>query len=199
MNQSATHASSSNGSNYSNGAQYMPNTGMYMGQFHWPQPACILHSGYAPAHPHNPYGVPVNGTHGSYAPVTRSPGVGARVSHHAFQPGQNGCHPPAVANVSCATHVGPYPQHPSAPFLHHQPFPSTSLPGVANPYIPPIPHRGCHHRHHGTGIAAGSASSSLPRVPKRTAEDLDRVIKRRKVVPGGMKNDPLFVSFLFTS
>ncbi|KAG2136521.1 uncharacterized protein EDB93DRAFT_782259 [Suillus bovinus] len=210
MNQSTTPVSSSNGSDYSNGTQYMPNTGMYMGQFHWPQPACIPHPGYAPAHPQYPYGVPANGTHVPYAPVAPSSGVGAGVAPHASQPGQNGCHPPTGANVACATNVGPYPplatvapppQHPSAPFLYHQPFPSVSQPGAANPCVPPMPHQGCLDQHRGSELTTGSASSSLPKVPsspvgqKHSAEDIECDIKRNKVY-GGMKNDPLFTPVL---
>ncbi|KAG2343889.1 hypothetical protein BDR05DRAFT_989629 [Suillus weaverae] len=156
----------------------VPNTRMHMGQFSWPQPAYI--PGYASL-PKYPYGMPPNGMHGAapqYAPVAPSAGAGAGVAHQAFQPGQNGHYPPAVANVLDSTYVGPYPpltaaappqQYPSAPQLYHQPFPS------------------------------GSAPSFLPQVPtfsvakKRVAEDLgERDAKRTKVGSCKIKNDPLF-------
>ncbi|KAG1845439.1 hypothetical protein C8R48DRAFT_817237 [Suillus tomentosus] len=208
MTQYTPHVSSSNGSDSSNATQYMPSTSVYMGQFPWPQPACIPNSGI-----YYPYGMPANGTHNvppPYAPVAPSPSAGAGVAYHASQAGQNGYHPLALANVSCATHVGPYPlltaaapsQDPSAPPLYHQPFPSTSFSGGANPYAAPIPHQGYFHQHHGPGLATNFASSSLPQAPsfsvspKCIAEDIDRHIKQSKIVPGGMKNDPLFTPVL---
>ncbi|KAG1782641.1 hypothetical protein EV702DRAFT_394046 [Suillus placidus] len=191
----------------------VPNAGMYMGQFPWPQPAYI--PGYAPP-PNYPYGMPPDGTHGAapqYAPVAPSAGVGAGVAHHAFQPAQHGYYPPAVAGVPGATNVGPDqpltaaappPQYPPAPPLYHQPFPSNSVPGAPNPYAPPIPHQGYLQQPHGPGLAMGSASSVLPQVPnfpvakKRVAKDLEeRDAKRTKVGSSKMKDDPLFVSFLF--
>ncbi|KAG2337770.1 hypothetical protein BDR05DRAFT_969889, partial [Suillus weaverae] len=93
MTESTPHASS-DGSNSS-----VPNTGTPMGQIPWPQPAYI--PGYAPP-PNYQYGMPPNGMHGvapQYAPVAPSAGAGAGVTHHAFQPGQNGHYPPAVGNV----------------------------------------------------------------------------------------------------
>lgn len=209
MTQYAPHVSSSNGSDSSNATQYMPSTSVYMGQFPWPQPAYIPNSGI-----YYPYGMPANGTHNvppPYAPVAPSPSAGAGVAHHASQAGQNVYQPPALANVSYATHVGPYlpltaaapSQDPSTPPLYHQPFQSTSFSGGANPYAAPIPHQGYFHQHHGPGLATGFASSSLPQAPsfsvspKCIAEDIDRHIKQSKIIPGGMRNDPLFVSFLF--
>ncbi|KAG1886136.1 hypothetical protein F4604DRAFT_1724843 [Suillus subluteus] len=185
MTQSTPHTSSSYGSDSSNAAQSTPNTGMYMAQFPWPQPVYIPHPGCAPAHLYYPYGVPPNGTHGAappHAPVAPSPGVGAGVAHHAFPAGQKGYYPSAVVPVSHATYVCPYP-------------PLT--------YALPIPHQGYPHQRHGPRLATGSASSSLPQAPgfsvgkKRVAEDLqDRDVKRTKICPDGMKNDPLFKPLL---
>ncbi|KAG1793958.1 uncharacterized protein HD556DRAFT_457410 [Suillus plorans] len=208
MTQYTPHVFSSNGSDSSNVTQYMPNTSVYMGQFPWPQPACIPNSGV-----YYPYGMPANGAHSvppPYVPVAPSPGAGVGVAHHVSQAAQNSYQPPVLANVSYATHVGPYPpltaaapsQDLSAPPLYHQPFPSISFSGGTNPYAAPIPHQGYFHQHHGPGLATGFVSSSLPQAPsfsvsqKCIAEDLDRHIKQSKIVPGGMKNDPLFTPVL---
>ncbi|KAG2099825.1 uncharacterized protein F5147DRAFT_331674 [Suillus discolor] len=205
MIQSTPHPSSPHGSDSSNATQYMPNTGMYMGQFPWPQPACIPYPGHAPAHPYYPYSVPLNGTHGappSYAPVAHSPGVGAGVAHHVFQTGQNGYCPCAVTNVSLVTYVGPYlpptaaalpPQGPPAPPLYHQPF--LSFPAAANPCASPIPHQRYLHQHNGTGLVTDSASQapSVSLIQRHMAEYLHhRYIKQTKIGSGGIKNDPLF-------
>ncbi|KAG2336116.1 hypothetical protein BDR05DRAFT_953584 [Suillus weaverae] len=187
----------------------VPNTGMNMGQFPWPQPAYI--PGYAPP-PNYLYGMPPNGTHGAAPQYAPSAGVGAGVAHHAFQPGQNGHHPPVVANVPDATYVGPGPpltvaappsQYPPTPPPYHQPFPSNSLPGAVNPYVPPMLPQGYLQQLHGAGLATGSAPLFLPQVPtfsvaeKRITEDLgERDTKRTKVASHGMKNDPLFKSML---
>ncbi|KAG2136516.1 uncharacterized protein EDB93DRAFT_782049 [Suillus bovinus] len=200
MTHSTPNHCSLHGCDSSNATQCMPNTGMHVGQFPCPQPASIPHPCHVPTYPYYPYGVPL-----PYVLVAPSPCVGAGAAHHACQAGQNGCHPPAVANVSCATCSGPHPppnasaappQNPSAPLMRHQPFPSISFPAVANPCILPILHQGCPNQHQEPELATGSASSSLPQVPKRTAKDIERDIKRSKVVPGGMKNDPLFTPVL---
>ncbi|KAG1775305.1 hypothetical protein EV702DRAFT_1120092 [Suillus placidus] len=167
MTESTPHASS-DGSNSS-----VPNTGTPMGQIPWPQPAYI--PGYAPP-PNYQYGMPPNGMHGvapQYAPVA----------------------PTAAA---------PPPQYLPAPPLYHQPFPSNPLQGAADPYAPPMVHQGYLQQPHGAGLATGSAFSFLPQVPnfsvakKRVAENLgERDAKRTKAGSCGMKNDPIFVSFLF--
>ncbi|KAG1814005.1 uncharacterized protein BJ212DRAFT_1482351 [Suillus subaureus] len=206
MTQSTSHPSSSNDSDSSNAAQYMPNTGMYMGQLPWPQPAYIPHLGF-----YNPDNVEPNAPHGdapSYAPVAPSPDAGAGVEHHAFQAGPNGYYPPAVADVSGATYVGPYPpltqtapppQHPSAPPLCRQSFPSSSFPGAANPYTPPEPYQEYIHQNHAPWLSAPFAPLFVPRAPslsvgkKRVAEGLEeRGVKRTKIVSSRIKNDPLF-------
>ncbi|KAG1793973.1 uncharacterized protein HD556DRAFT_460302 [Suillus plorans] len=206
MIQSTPHPSPSHGSDSSNTTQYMPSTGMYMGQFPWPQPACIPYPGHAPAHHYYPYGVPLNGMHGaplSYAPVAHSPGVGAGVTHHVFQTGQNVYCPCAVANVSLVTYVDSYPpptaatlppQTPPAPPLCHQPFPS--FPAAANPCVPHIPHQRYFHQYHGPGLVMDSASQapSDSLIQKHMAEYHHHryYIKRTKIGSGGIKNDPLF-------
>ncbi|KAG1886082.1 hypothetical protein F4604DRAFT_1675754 [Suillus subluteus] len=160
MTQYTIHASSSHGFDSSNVTQYMPNTGMYMGQVPWPQPAYIP-PGYAPARPHFPHGgVSRNGTNGTappHAPVAPSSGVGPGVPPHAFQAGQNGHYPPATANVLRATCVGPYPPLTAA------------APPQQHPSVLPI---------------TGSASTSLSVRKKRAGEERvadDRKVKRRKV------------------
>ncbi|KAG1830835.1 hypothetical protein EV424DRAFT_1534766 [Suillus variegatus] len=205
MIQPTPHPSSSHGFDSSDATQCMPNTCMYMGQFPWPQSACIPYPGHGPAYPYYPYGVPLNGTHGappSYAPVAHSPGVGAGVAHHVLQMGQNGYCPCAVANVSLVTYVGPYPlptaaalppQNPPAPPLYHQPLPS--FPAGANTCAPPIPHQRYLHEHHGPGLVTDSASQgpSASLTQKHMAEyHHHRYITRTKIGSGGIKNDPLF-------
>ncbi|KAG2365507.1 hypothetical protein BDR07DRAFT_643192 [Suillus spraguei] len=111
MTQSTSHTSSLDGSDSSNVTQYTPNTGMYMNQFPWPQPAYIPHQGYAPVHSYYPYGVPPNGMYGTappYTPAAPPPGVGPGAAHHALQVGQNSYYPPAAADVSCAAYIGPH-------------------------------------------------------------------------------------------
>ncbi|KAG2044623.1 hypothetical protein BDR03DRAFT_977451 [Suillus americanus] len=204
MTQFTPHTSSSHGSEPSNAVQYMPNTGMHMDQFPWPHPAYIPHPDF-----YYPYGMPIapHGAAPPYAHVTPSPGSG--VAHHASQTGQHGYHPPAVSNVA---NVGPYPplteaapppQHPSAPPLYHQAFPSSAFPGATIPYVPPAPHQGYLHQHHGHGLPTGFTPSFVSQAPnlsvgqKRVAEDLEkRDVKRIKICFERIKNDPLFKPML---
>ncbi|KAG2350993.1 hypothetical protein BDR05DRAFT_943283 [Suillus weaverae] len=138
--------------------------------------------------------MPPNGTHGAapqYAPVAPSAGAGAGVTHHAFQLGQNGNYPPAVANVPGLVYDGPGPpptaaapppQYPPALPLYYQPFPSNPLPGAADPYAPPMLHPGYLQQPHGAGFATGSAQvPTFSVAKKRVAEDLgERNAKRTK-------------------
>lgn len=82
---------------------------------------------------------------------------------------------------------------------HH----ANSFPRFGNPDAPPMQHQGYLYQHQGPGLATGFAPPFAPQVPglsagdKRVAEDLGGChAKRIKTSPGGMKNDPLFVSFL---
>lgn len=82
---------------------------------------------------------------------------------------------------------------------HH----ASSFPGAANPDAPPMQHQGYLYQHQGLGLATSFAPPLVPQVPglsagdKRVAEDLGGChAKRIKTSPGGMKNDPLFVSFI---
>ncbi|KAG2125621.1 hypothetical protein BD769DRAFT_1668886 [Suillus cothurnatus] len=204
MTQSTSNPSLSNGSD-SNATQDMPNSGMYMGQFPWPQPAYTPYPNF-----YYPYGVAPNaplGTAPTYAPAAPSPDVGTGAEHHAFQAGPNGYYPPALPDVSGATYDGPYPpltgvtpqQHLSAPPLNHQPFPSSSFPGAANHYAPPAPHQGYTHQYHGPGLPTAFAPSFVPEAPslsvgqKRVAEDFqEHHFKRIKIGSYKINDDPLF-------
>ncbi|KAG2070918.1 hypothetical protein BDR04DRAFT_575184 [Suillus decipiens] len=146
----------------------MPNTGMYMGQFHWPQPAYI--PSYAPAHPYHP-GVLPNEMHGA-APtyVAPSPGVGAGVAnmrskrdHMVTTPCSNRClvwHscwsiPTAKCGCSSPTTRIRAPSIPST-------FPIDLFQEL--PHALHIPHQGCLNQYHGPPLATGSAFSFLPQV-----------------------------------
>ncbi|KAG1868271.1 hypothetical protein DFJ58DRAFT_742663 [Suillus subalutaceus] len=187
MTQSTPHTSSSHGSEPSNAAQYTPNTGMHMDQFPWPHPAYIPHPGL-----YYPYGVPIapHGAAPPYAPVVPSPDVGSGVAHHASQTGQHGYYPPAVADVTNVsqypplTEAAPPPQHPSAPPLYHQAFPSSVSPGAIIPYAPPTPHQG-YLQHHGPGLPTGFTPLFTGNVKKRN-------VKRTKIWLDKIKDDPLF-------
>lgn len=92
----------------------MPDTGMHMGQFPWPQPGYIPHPGF--------YYPPPNVTHGATlkdAPVAPLPGAGLGVAHHASSfPGA----------------VNPY-----APPMQHQGFLYQHQgPGLATGFAPPL-------------------------------------------------------------
>ncbi|KAG1779562.1 hypothetical protein EV702DRAFT_75310 [Suillus placidus] len=130
-----------------------------------PWPQPAYIPGYAP--PQNyPYGMPLNGTHGAA---------------------------PQYAPVA-PTAAAPPPQYPPAPPPYYQPFPSNSLPGAANPYVPPMLPQGYLQQQNGAGLATGSAQVPIFSVAKkRVAEDLGaRDAKRTKVASCSMKNDPLF-------
>ncbi|KIK34509.1 hypothetical protein CY34DRAFT_17668 [Suillus luteus UH-Slu-Lm8-n1] len=103
MTQSTPNASS-HSSKSSNAAQHMPNTGMHMGQFPWPQPGYIPHSGFD--YP------PPNVTHGAAlkdAPVAPLPVAGLGVAHHvsSFPGAANPYAPPMQHQGYLYQHQGP--------------------------------------------------------------------------------------------
>ncbi|KAG1868255.1 hypothetical protein DFJ58DRAFT_97576 [Suillus subalutaceus] len=194
MTQYTTHASSSHGSDSSNITQYMPNTGMYMGQVPWPQPAYI-HPGYAPARPHFPHGgVSHNGTNGTappHAPVAPSTGMymgqvpwpQPAYIHPGYAPARPHC---PHGGVSRNGTNGTAPPHaPVAPSSGVGPGvpPHAFQAGQNSPY-PPLTAAAPPQQHPSVFPITGSASTSLSVRKKRAGEERvadDRNVKRRKV------------------
>ncbi|KAG0698446.1 hypothetical protein DFH29DRAFT_100746 [Suillus ampliporus] len=161
---------------------FIPNPGMYMGQFPWPQPA---------------YPQPGNATL-SYSPAASSPGVGAADAYNPLQGAQTYYYPPAPANVAQATYVQSFinsytlqptvalpPQHASALLQYNRPpCPQATFAGVPPPYQvqgayypnmpPPMLQNGYLHQSHSAEPAMGSASS-----PPQTTEDREERKQRR--------------------
>ncbi|KAG2344923.1 hypothetical protein BDR05DRAFT_961352 [Suillus weaverae] len=161
------------------------------------------------SHPSSSYGsnlssadMPNTGVSMGYQPVAPSPSVGHGVSHNLV-PVQHDYYPSSVPRAAYVgpcpplTAAAPPPQHPFAPLLYNQPFPSDSFPAATTPYAPHTLHQACLHQHNGAELAMGSASSFLLQAPslscgqKRVAEDLeDRNAKRIKMDSGGIPLSP---------
>ncbi|KAG1734944.1 uncharacterized protein EDB91DRAFT_577751 [Suillus paluster] len=150
----------------------------------------------------NPCVLPPNMVHVAAPPHAQvaSSGVGAGYPHYPFQAAYNFPYPPTCVQ----SFINPYtsksiaglpPQHLSAPLQYNQPsFPSESFAAFPPPY-----------QHHGSELAMGFTSSSLPQVTvslapasqKRVGEDCEGYRPRKRAKLYDISRDMEFVSFLF--